>query len=433
MDVDTIVAIIREGDKEKFSNLDQELLQDKLAYDYTRNFLVAYGKFPEEETLYKDLRLTSMPVIMEPSAYYIDKLRERRKMDKMHGILSTSSEVLKKSINIDDGMSEIRKLLIEIDSQKQETGFIEVATTALERWEEYQERAKFGGLLGISSPWEELDSMTLGWCEGNVIIVVGPTEIGKSWWLTKQFEHSFQQGDRPLFASIELIAKTVVDRFDAVYCKVDHGDLRAGKLDSFSETTYQTAMTTLSTSESRAWVADSSMVATPDQLRHMINRVEPKIVLLDGLYLMRTGDPRGQNWEKVAEVVRQLQLIASEFKVPIIATSQFTRQVKKGTKGGDISDIGYSHSIAQAADVGIALKQSDYDFSNHEMFMEIIKGREFKKSAKQLKIKWDVPRNFEFVELAEVLEDEPSTAGEVKTPIGTGGGLYDDKPIDLGE
>lgn len=430
MDTDLIVALIREDDKEKFANIDDELLKDKVPYDYVKNFLVAYGKFPTETTFYDDLKITARPATLEPSAYYLDKIVNRRKMDKMRNILEKAADVMKSKCTLEDGMDEIRSSLIEIDFSKTQEGLIEVATTALDRWEEYQERAKFTGLLGVSSPWDELDKMTLGWCAGNVVIVVGPTEIGKSWWLTKQFEHSFHQGDRPLFTSIELIAKTVVDRFDAVLSKVDHSDLRAGKLDSFSETTYKDAMTTLSTSEHRGWVTDASIVHTPDQLRFMINRVEPKIVLLDGLYLMRVPDTRGGTWEKVSEVVRQLQLIASEFKVPIIATSQFTRQVKKGSKKGDISDIGYSHSIAQAADVGIALKQSEYEYANHEMQMEIIKGREFKKSSKGIKVKWDIPRDFSFVELTEVFDDEEAGESETKTVVGTGG-AYSEESVDF--
>ena len=423
MDIDLVIALLREGDIDTFLGVDADLLLDREAFDYTRKFVVDHGKFPKEETLCTDLSIKPLSVI-EPSEYYLGKINKRHKMNLLKTAFVEAEDALKDKKPLEDAVSSIKKMLIRIEETGDDDGIIEISSDAPNRVAEYEERAKFGGTIGISSPWEELDDITSGWCEGNVVIVVGPTEIGKSWWLTKQFEHSADKGDRPLLVSIELIAKTIAARHDAIYTGVSYEDMRRGTLDGFEEKTFKDKMDILSKRDEKGWVVDASHVTKPADIEFLVHRLNPSLILLDGLYLLQSY-MRGGTWEKVADVVRQLQLIANRTKLPIIATSQFKREIKKGAKKagekGDITDIGYSHAIAQAADICIALKQDDYALLRNEMLFDIIKGREISKKARGIKVKWEIPNDFTFIsyEGTHVEDDE-------EEPIAVGGGVKDD-------
>jgi len=426
MDIDLIIAFIREEDIDGLLSLDPELLVDKDAFDYATRFVVAHGKLPEEETFCTDLGVKPLSKV-EPSDYYIKKIEERHKKNLLKTAFQEAEEALKDKKPITDAIASIKTALIEIEETGDDEGIIEISSDAANRLVEYDERAKFGGDIGLSSPWEELDEITSGWCDGNVIIVVGPTEIGKSWWLTKQFEHSCNNGDKPLFISVELIAKTVASRHDSIYTGVPYEDLRRGTLDGFNEKTFREKMDELSMRDQKGWIVDASHVSKPADIEFMAHRLNPKLILLDGLYLLQSYI-RGGTWEKVADVVRQLQLIANRTKLPIIATSQFRKEIKKGAKKasekGGVEDIGYSYAIAQAADVCIALKQDDYDLLRNEMLFDIIKGREISKKARGIKVKWDIPTDFTFISYeggSPAGDDEEETA-----PVG-GDDDFDDE------
>lgn len=420
MDTDVVIAVLREGDLDKFSELDRNLLLDTETYDFVKDFISEYGVFPSEKTVYDELDIPEVESI-EPLKFYEDKLEERRKLNKIKEILNQGTKTLKKDITIDEGVDEIKHLLIALECNREDTGFIDITKNANDRYNDYLERKSKSGLLGVSSPWEQLDEMIGGWCEGNIVVIVGPTEIGKTWFLVKQFEHSIKKGDIPLFISVELIAKTVAMRFDSVYSSVDYSNLRRGKLDSFSEEEYKNKMEELNSSDFKGYVMDASKASTPDQIDYSINSLTPRpnVILLDGLYLLQDEMKRSKraHWEKITKIIRNLQLIASKNSIPIVATSQFNKKVKKGSSKGDVGDIGYSHSIAQAADVCIALKQDLYAMENDEMDMEIIKGREFKKSAKGITVNWKVPHDFSFISLHEefaIEDDAPEPKASVE-------------------
>ena len=415
MDVDLIISLIRAGDVEAFSSIDSKKLVDKKAYEYVKEFIVRYDKLPEEETLYKDLGIKPFGSEMEPPRYWVDKINKRHKMKLIKEAFTTAEKTLKEEKPLEDALVEIKKMLVDIEDTVDE-GFLEISTGATDRIKEYDERAKFGGEIGISSPWKELDDITSGWCPG-LTVVVGPTEIGKSWWLTKQFEHSSNMNDRPLFISVELVAKTVAARHDAIYAEVPYEDLRKGTLDGFSEKRFKERLTEMAKRKERGWIVDASWVMQPSDIEFLIHRLGPHIILLDGLYLLESGMKKAAAWEKTATVVRQLQLIANRTKKPIIATSQFRREIKKGAKRGEekgeLSDIGYSYAIPQGADVVLALKQDDIDIIKNEMLFDIIKGREIAKKVRGVKVRWEIPLDFTFVGYVGGSVEEEESVPEV--------------------
>jgi len=427
MDIDFVIAVIREDDIDKFSSVNEDIIKDKRAYSYTKDFITAYGKFPEEKTLYEDLGLKPFD-ILEPSKYYEAKIVRRAKVASVKKAFQEAQKIIKDDKPIEDAVDAIKDAIAGLDELESDEGFLEIGKDAPARWKEYEERAKFGGLIGVSSPWAELDELTLGWCDGNFIVVVGPTEIGKSWWLTKQFEHSYKSGDRPLMISIELVARTIASRHDAIYANIDYELMRRGTLTGFEADAYEKAADEMFKRDEKGWVVDASKVRKPADIEFLAKRIKPNIILLDGLYLLQ-GMGKAAMWEKIADVVRELQVIAARLRIPIIATSQFRKDIKKGAKKagekGDVSDIGYSHSIPQAADVVIALKQDDFDVLHHEMLFEIIKGREIAKKVRGIKVKWDIPRDFSFVSYdGEMLDDDPVTLEEDEDEEDDYGGLF---------
>ena len=103
-----------------------------------------------------------------------------------------------------------------------------------------------------------------------------------------------------------------------------------------------------------------------------VNRVMPlKGVVVDYLQLMSSKDNRPRH-EIVAEMSRQLKIMARDLDIPVIALSQLNRQSEaRVDKRPSLSDLRESGAIEQDSDVVILLHQED-----DVMILDVAKNRQ---------------------------------------------------------
>jgi len=189
-----------------------------------------------------------------------------------------------------------------------------------------------------------------------------------------------------LFVTNEMSNTQIMQRFDALYFKLPYKELRAGLLPDALEKRYFEGLEKMK--------KDVKMVVTQDvhgvnSIGSKIDQYKPDLVLVDGMYLLADDQNSQSRWEGISNISRSLKKLARKKNVPIIATTQFNR-ASEGVKIDKVtlSNLGFSDSIGQDADVVLGLFRTKDMEMNNEMKVRMLKVREGE--PKDFTLQWDL-------------------------------------------
>jgi len=281
-----------------------------------------------------------------------------------------------------------------------------------------------GGLLGLSSPWPNVDAHSLGLQEGELTVLLAKRKMGKSWLLLKWFLHIYKNDLKPgeclLIVSMEMPVSLCYRRLAAIDLRLPYKEMRAGKLITAQEEK-------LAEWVERAKVIDPTKptihVLGPNTVRDVSDiaaktaELRPRGVGIDGLYILgrRTG---GAMWERTIENVSQIKLdLCAGLNVPVLATTQFKGSKNKKELQADADDAAYAKAIGDWADAMRGVVADGEMDNNHQRLFIGMESREFRPV--DLLIQFDLSEmNFDEIKIVENSE-EFSGAGDKngkKTP-----------------
>jgi replicative DNA helicase len=365
----------------------EELFQDmecRKCFKYVSDFYRKYGKVPSIDLVEEEFKDLSIEYAKEPVDYYLDKMTENYVRVKGSQVLMGSArEIVKSPMK---GIEKLQTAVAELTLEAVPTRDDLVEDTVEERMARYLRLKKVGGIDGLPTPWEVLNEATMGLHGGDFIAIVSRPGIGKTWLLSIFAEFSARQGLKVLFVTNEMSNTQIMQRFDALYFKLPYKELRAGLLPDALEKMYFDGL---------AQMKDSvKMVVTQDvhgvnSVGSKIDQYKPDLVLIDGMYLLADDQNSQSKWEGISNISRNLKKLARKKNVPIIATTQFNRasedvKIDKVT----LSNLGFSDSIGQDADVVLGLFRTKDMEMNNEMKVRMLKIREGE--PKDFTLQWDL-------------------------------------------
>ena len=231
-----------------------------------------------------------------------------------------------------------------------------MASDALHRLEELSKNP--GAITGVATGFSDLDSLTAGLQDSDLIIIAGRPGIGKTALAVNIAEYVVMQAedDAPvLIFSMEQSAEQLVMRMLSSLARIDQSLLRTGKLTTVDWSRLDSAVNQLA---NRPLYIDDASGLTPTALRARARRVarttgqRPKLIILDYMQLMQTEGRAENRALEVAEISRTLKAIAREMRCPLVALSQLNRNpMNRENKRPRLSDLRESGAIEQDADL----------------------------------------------------------------------------------
>jgi replicative DNA helicase len=397
IDVCLCVHILRDGALKRV-NTDgvsaNDLFDDgKKIFLFVLEHFAKYGKIPDPTTVETDIKIPVPPMAEAPEKldYYLDQIKKR-----------TSQNLLKEATK---GMSQKLEALDSTGAIDQAKGVLRevfrrglVGETVSNWTDRVDERvARYdaivnlpGGLIGLPTPWKGINDMTQGIGRGELWILVGRPSTGKTWHAIKIAQHLWQEGYKPLFITMEMLKERIEMRMDALYAKVPYRDLRKGTLGMHLKDKFKAAMDTLKGKPPMETIG-RRRIKTVQDISILIEETAPSIVILDGLYKLR---PNGQGfrakWEQVTQIIDDLQELTQDKGIPVLATTQFSREHEKSKKGKNkrsvvqeagLEQLAFADAIGMNADVVIGLLTDSYLKSQNEVILSILKNREDEKKS----------------------------------------------------
>jgi replicative DNA helicase len=215
--------------------------------------------------------------------------------------------------------------------------------------------------FSIGSGYTEIDSITGGWRNGELIILGGRPSMGKSSlglqyaWNAAKFMRSLDQKTGVLIVSAEMSKDMVTARMLSIYSEVDSQVIQTKKLNNFQKDKLHLVAQEAKTLHVSI-VADKTVTlgGIRDAIRDTQKSFHVGLVVVD--YLQMIAMPSSYKSENrtrdIGVISRGLKDIAREFACPVVALSSLSRAVEqRQDKRPMMSDLRESGDIESDADV----------------------------------------------------------------------------------
>jgi len=220
-------------------------------------------------------------------------------------------------------------------------------------------------LSGVPSGFSELDRMTSGWQNSDLIIIAARPAMGKTAFVLSLARNTAVLNRRPVAVfSLEMSAVQIATRLLASESQVSSDKLRKGLLDDSEKSRINNALNVLS--EAPIFIDDTPALNV-FELRTKCRRLKQKnnidLIIIDYLQLMSSSsDTAGTREQEISSISRAIKALAKELSVPILCLSQLSRNVEKrpGNFKPQLSDLRESGSIEQDADIVVFLYRAEY-------------------------------------------------------------------------
>ncbi|NMP33530.1 replicative DNA helicase [Thalassotalea sp. M1531] len=239
------------------------------------------------------------------------------------------------------------------------------------------------GVTGVSSGYADLDKMTAGFQDSDLIIVAARPSMGKTTFAMNLAEHAAMNEEHPaLIFSLEMPSEQIMMRMLASLGRIDQTKIRTGQLDDEDWARLSTTMGNMI--ESGKMYIDDAAGLTPTEVRSRARRIYRdhggiSMIMIDYLQLMRAPQFADNRTLEIAEISRSLKALAKELNVPVVALSQLNRSLEQRSDKRPVnSDLRESGSIEQDADLIMFIYRDEvyHDDSEFKGMAEIIIGKQ---------------------------------------------------------
>jgi len=222
------------------------------------------------------------------------------------------------------------------------------------------------GVSGVPSGFTDLDRMTSGWQNSDLVILAARPAMGKTAFVLTLARNAAVDFQRPIAVfSLEMASVQLVQRLISAEAELPAEKLKKGQLVDHEMQQLHVKIGKLS--EAPLFIDDTpalSIFEMRAKCRRLKAQHDIQMVVVDYLQLMTTGgdNSRGNREQEISTISRSLKSIAKELNIPVIALSQLSRAVE--TRGGDkrpqLSDLHESGAIEQDADMVLFIHRPEY-------------------------------------------------------------------------
>lgn len=272
------------------------------------------------------------------------------------------------SIDVDDLMQEAEGKLFEISQQNMKKDYTQINPVIKEAYELLQKAAaRTDGLSGLSSGFHDLDKLTSGWQNSDLIIIAARPAMGKTAFVLSMAKNIAVDARVPVaLFSLEMSNVQLVNRLIVNVCGITGDKIKSGQLAPYEWGQLDYKLKDLY--DAPLFVDDTpslSVFELRTKARRLVREHNVKVIIIDYLQLMNaSGMSYGNRQEEVSTISRSLKGLAKELNIPIIALSQLNRGVesREGNEGKrpQLSDLRESGAIEQDADMVCFIHRPEY-------------------------------------------------------------------------
>ncbi len=328
--------------------------------------------------------LTELSGIMPSAANYQHYFDIIRRDSVNRSLIRAAGEIIEFSSTSDDNVKSVQfaeRKIYDISVTNDTSTMKDIRESdgidqVIEKFQKLSENKD--AFKGILTGFTRLDKLTNGLQKSDLIVVAARPGMGKTSFAMNIVESAaVRQNKVCAVFSLEMPEVQIVQRLLCSMANISMSDALSGKLSSNDWKKLVKAGKELR--GCRINIDDSSRV-TPAEILSKCRRIKARnnnqldLIMIDYIQLMSSGKRNSdQNrTQEVADITRELKIMAKELNVPIIALSQLRRML---TKEPQLSDLRESGAIEQDADIVMFINRPDVTATEEDIKKNnIVKG-----------------------------------------------------------
>ena len=266
--------------------------------------------------------------------------------------------------NVESILDGAEKTIFEIALKRVKEGFYKIDSVlkkVLDRIDKLYE--KHETLTGIPSGFQDLDNLTAGFQNADLIIIAARPSVGKTALALNIAQNVCIKHKIPVaLFSLEMSKEQLAQRILCSEAEIDAIRLKTASLPDAGWKKLTKALSKLS--EAQLFIDDTAAISAME-IRAKARRLKAEhglgLVIIDYMQLM-SGRSRVENRvQEISEIARSLKTLGRELDLPVIALSQLSRAVEqRNDRIPRLSDLRESGEIEQTADVVLFIHRDDY-------------------------------------------------------------------------
>lgn len=284
----------------------------------------------------------------------VEKSLLRQLIGAGHEVISRSFE---QQDDVEGWLTDVLRQIQTITDGDSKGGFEhvkEIILAAMQAIEQMYERK--GTITGLATGFRDLDKMTSGLHDGEMIVIAGRPAMGKTALALNIAEHVAIDQQIPVgIFSLEMSKKELGMRLIASRAEVDLKAMAGG----FVPERCFHALTAAASQilKSPLYIDDSpglTIAKIHARAKQLVKTKKIRLLIIDYIQLMRAPSRRAEQsrQQEVSDISQFIKGLAKELGIPIMALSQLNRSPDGRSDGRPkVSDLRESGSIEQDADV----------------------------------------------------------------------------------
>ena len=292
---------------------------------------------------------------------YTDIVKQTSSLRKLISTASDISSIAKQSdsFEIEGAFSEAENKLINLrDSIERKKGPVLAKDLIKPVYDNIEENLNSTTpLIGHSTGFRDLDKMTLGLQNGDLILVAGRPSMGKTAF-GLSIAASFIENNIPsVFYSLEMSSRSVMYRIISILSKVELKRIFQAK--ELTDSDFEKIGKAVELIEKSNFFIDDTSALSPSEIlsrSRKLKREQPELglIVIDYLQLMKADQSNPSRVNEISEISRATKALAKELDIPVIALSQLNRASETRTnKVPILADMRDSGALEQDADLVI--------------------------------------------------------------------------------
>jgi len=216
---------------------------------------------------------------------------------------------------------------------------------------------------GVLTGFSDLDRILRGLHPGNLILIAARPAMGKT-SLAMNIAHNvaFVQNKPVAVFSLEMTKEELTNRIWSSETYVDVSKIQSA---DFTNEEWNQLTQSVNVMKDEPLFIDDSGGTTVTEMRAKCRRLKSKmdlgLVVIDHLQLMQGSRRNDNRQQEIAEISRNLKLMAKDLNVPVLLLSQLNRNPESRSNNKPaLSDLRESGAIEQDADVVLMLYREGY-------------------------------------------------------------------------
>jgi replicative DNA helicase len=314
--------------------------------------------------------LTQVPTAAN-AIYYAQIVADKA---TLRSLIHASTEILREAY---DPVEEPRQLLnraeekiFAIHDQKGSGELMHMQDVLVEAFDHIDKRLEHGRATGVPTHYVDLDEMTGGLHESELVILAARPSMGKTAFATNIAENvALREKKGVLFVSLEMARLELAQRMLCSHGRIDSRKFRSGFISAGERGQLVEASAALS--QAPLFIDDSpsrNVTEIAATARRLKRRHGLSLIVIDYLQLIEPDNQKDPRQEQVAKIARRLKAIARELKVPVLCLAQLNRQAEVAKENRPrLSHLRESGAIEQDADVVMFVHREEYYATREEL------------------------------------------------------------------